>query len=69
MTKWRKLAIETALQKAEALCMAANGDKSTCGVFDHFTSIEETKRSIRIYVETWIIPELEKALQEKEFNR
>lgn len=73
---WRKQHIEEALKKAEALVAATNGDKSICSCFDispfhenwDGNTTNEIKEGVRIYVNTWIIPELKKALQQKQYS-
>lgn len=67
MSKKNANRIKNALDKLNAICDASKGIKSSCAVF-HNVGDEKTKQEIaigiRIYLQTWVIPEMEAVLKE-----
>lgn len=64
MTKGQLAAIKEALAKTEALIAAANGEESTCAVFEsHYTNPREM---VALYARTWIAHPLEVAIANAE---
>lgn len=59
MEQWRKKAIGSAILHLTAITQKAKGKDTICAIS------QQDCEKFRIYLDTWVIPSLEKAIQKK----